>query len=164
MSFLSREFISGVSTRAAVFYIAISGLIGVAAGLGLFTFGYADGAAYLTSRPEACANCHVMQRHLDAWVKSSHAKFAVCNDCHAPHSFVGKYLCKVRNGFFHSLAFTTGAFPDNIRLTPYNRRVLESACRDCHESIVDQIDHPAGDGQITPVSCLHCHKTVGHDT
>lgn len=154
-----------LTRRATLVYVAVAVLFGSAAGLGLFTFGYADGAAYLTNRPDACANCHVMKKHLDAWVKSSHGKFATCNDCHAPHDFLGKYACKARNGFFHSLAFTTGNFPDAIRLTAYNRRVVEASCRHCHEPIVDQIDHrPVASGQDEPVSCLHCHTTVGHDT
>jgi cytochrome c nitrite reductase small subunit len=149
----------------AAIYVIVAALVGAAAGVGAFTFGYADGAAYLTNRPEACANCHVMREHLDAWVKSSHGKFATCNDCHSPHDFVGKYYCKTRNGFFHSLAFTTGRFPDQIQITEFNRRVTEQACRDCHEAIVDQIDHaPTSGGQVEPQSCLHCHATVGHDT
>lgn len=146
-------------------YVACAALIGAASGLGLFTFGYADGAAYLTNRPEACANCHVMRKELDAWVKSSHGKFATCNDCHAPHNFVGKYYCKMRNGFFHSLAFTTGLFPDNILITEYNRNVTENACRHCHEAIVDEINHgTTAGGANQRTSCLHCHATVGHDT
>jgi cytochrome c nitrite reductase small subunit len=151
--------------RAAVLYTVCAVLIGAASGLGVFTFGYADGAAYLTNRPEACANCHVMREQLDAWVKSSHGKFATCNDCHSPHNFVGKYYCKTRNGFFHSLAFTTGWFPDNILITDFNRNVTENACRHCHEAIVDQIDHGAEGVDLRErTSCLHCHSHVGHDT
>jgi cytochrome c nitrite reductase small subunit len=151
--------------RAAALYIVCAVLIGAASGLGVFTFGYADGAAYLTNRPEACANCHVMREQLDAWVKSSHSKFATCNDCHAPHNLVGKYYCKSRNGFFHSLAFTTGWFPDNILMHDYNRNVVENNCRHCHEAIVGDIDHGAeGVDDRERTSCLHCHAHVGHDT
>ncbi|HUF79037.1 MAG TPA: cytochrome c nitrite reductase small subunit, partial [Thermoanaerobaculia bacterium] len=35
-------------------------LLGAAAGLGAFTFGYAKGYSYLTNDPAACANCHLM--------------------------------------------------------------------------------------------------------
>ncbi|MBX3434629.1 MAG: cytochrome c nitrite reductase small subunit [Pirellulales bacterium] len=141
-------------------------LAGGAAGVGLFTFGYADGASYLTNDPQACANCHVMQPHLDAWVKSSHGKFAVCNDCHAPRtSYAAKYYCKARNGFFHSLAFTTGGFPDEIQMHAYNRGVVEANCRRCHAELTHAIDpDPKPGGAIESTSCLHCHRTVGHDT
>ncbi|MGI9456112.1 MAG: cytochrome c nitrite reductase small subunit [Aeoliella sp.] len=151
----------GWTTALAVLSAA---LIGAAVGLGTYTFTYAEGASYMTNNPQACANCHVMQGHLDAWVKSSHGKFATCNDCHAPHDTAGKYYCKARNGFFHSLAFTTDDFPDNIRITDYNRQVTESACRDCHQDVTHQVDMGvAADGTTESLSCIKCHATVGHD-
>jgi cytochrome c nitrite reductase small subunit len=55
----------------AILCILVANFVGAAMGVGLFTFGYADAASYLTNRPDACANCHVMREHLDAWVKSS---------------------------------------------------------------------------------------------
>ncbi|RYE57570.1 MAG: hypothetical protein EOP20_07245, partial [Hyphomicrobiales bacterium] len=65
--------------------IAVS--IGAAVGLGGYTFVYAKGASYLGNDPNACANCHVMQDHLDGWYKSSHRSVATCNDCHTPAGF-----------------------------------------------------------------------------
>jgi cytochrome c nitrite reductase small subunit len=146
--------------------IAVALLAGAAAGIGAFTAVYADATSYLTDDPAACANCHVMQGHLDAWVKSSHARSAVCNDCHAPRDGVAsKYYCKARNGFFHSLAFTTQGFADHILITDYNRDVTERACRDCHAEVVHWIDQrPGGRETDGAVSCIHCHSTVGHDT
>jgi hypothetical protein len=38
--------------------LAVAVLVGVAFGLGAFTFVYARGASYLTNDPAACANCH----------------------------------------------------------------------------------------------------------
>jgi len=154
-----------IAGGVTLLYVVICLLLGATAGVGTFTFGYADGAAYLSNRPEACANCHVMREHLDAWYKSSHGKFAACNDCHAPHDFVGKYYCKSRNGFFHSLAFTTGRFPDQIQMHEYNRGVVEQNCRRCHAQLTHQIDPlPTASGEVETTSCLHCHATVGHDT
>lgn len=146
-------------------YVVTAVLIGAATGLGLFTFGYADGASYMTNDPQACVNCHVMRPQFDAWVKSSHSKFATCNDCHAPHNFVGKYYCKSRNGFFHSLAFTTGDFPDNIQMHDYNKGVVEENCRYCHSELTHGIDpQPDEGGKVESLSCIRCHSTVGHDT
>jgi cytochrome c nitrite reductase small subunit len=88
-------------------------LIGMALGLGGYTFVYAKGYSYLLNDPAACTNCHVMQPFHDGWLKSSHRSAAVCNDCHTPHDFVGKYSTKALNGFFHSFAFTSGLFPDS---------------------------------------------------
>lgn len=139
-------------------------LVGAAVGLGSFTLAYAEGGSYLTNDPAACANCHVMQGHLDAWLKSSHSKFATCNDCHAPHDPLGKYYCKARNGFFHSLAFTTDNFPENIRITEYNRRVTQEACLYCHADITHAIQvRPTAGGEGEPLACVKCHENVGHD-
>lgn len=152
-------------------YLIIALLIGASIGIGSFTFGYANGASYLGNDPNACANCHAMQGHLDAWVKSSHSKFATCNDCHAPHgNIVSKYYCKARNGFFHSLAFTTGDYPENLQITDYNRNVTESACRYCHTDVVHQIDIRSVGESLSNISarvesnaCIRCHSSVGHD-
>jgi cytochrome c nitrite reductase small subunit len=152
------------STRSPVLLPVVSAVaIGAAAGLGFFTFGYADGASYLGNDPEACANCHVMQGHLDAWVKSSHKHVATCNDCHAPHDLLGKYLTKAINGFNHSLAFTTGDFPQNLRITDWNRAVTEGACRSCHAELTHSIDLRAVSGRADePIACMRCHENVGH--
>ena len=86
--------------RARVVKGTILGVaLGAALGIGGYTFIYAKGASYLTNNPQACANCHVMQNHYDAWLKSTHRSVAVCNDCHAPHNLIGKYLIKADNGF-----------------------------------------------------------------
>lgn len=147
--------------------IALGALIGSAAGLGGYTFWYAEGASYMTNDPAACANCHVMQDHYDAWRKSSHHAVAVCNDCHAPHDLVGKYTIKGINGWNHSLAFTTGNFVEPFQITERNRRVTENACRHCHQQVVEAIDLvplPEHRGEWAALSCIRCHEHVGHMT
>jgi cytochrome c nitrite reductase small subunit len=145
--------------------------VGLAVGLGAFTFGYAQGHSYLSNDPAACANCHIMTEHFDAWRKSSHSAVATCNDCHTPHNFVGKYASKAQNGFWHSFYFTTGNYPDPLRITERNQQVTEAACRQCHAAITEAIDpHPvhapllagAGDPHRGRASCVRCHTHVGH--
>jgi cytochrome c nitrite reductase small subunit len=133
-------------------------LFGVLIGVGMYTFVYAKGYSYMTNDPSACANCHVMREYYDAWQKSSHRNVAACNDCHTPHDFFGKYAVKATNGFFHSLYFTTGKYPDNIQIRGYNRKVTEGACKHCHEGITHDI--VAGRGE--QVSCVRCHASAGH--
>jgi cytochrome c nitrite reductase small subunit len=140
--------------------ILVALCFGALGGLGAYTFYYARGFSYMTNDPTACANCHIMQGNLDAWRKSSHKDVAVCNDCHTPHDFTGKYLIKGLNGFNHSRAFTLMNFHEPIQVTPLNARVTENACRHCHEEIVAQIDyHAHGKGDL---SCVRCHFRVGH--
>jgi cytochrome c nitrite reductase small subunit len=145
-----------VQTRLLVF---VSAALGLVLGLGGYTFIYARGASYLTDNPEACGNCHVMSEQLEAWRKSSHQAAAVCNDCHTPPGLAPKYATKVANGFWHSFAFTTGRFPDQIQVTPRNHEVAEQACRKCHAEIVDAIE---GTHTARQTSCVRCHRSVGH--
>lgn len=135
--------------------------IGAASGLGVFTFGYGGGLAYLSNNPAACANCHIMQSHYDSWQNSSHRHVAVCNDCHLSHDAIGKWITKADNGFFHSLAFTTGQFHEPIQIKPRNRRITQQACLDCHADFVHQTPW-AEDPGSDPLNCVHCHRAVGH--
>ncbi|HKG21756.1 MAG TPA: cytochrome c nitrite reductase small subunit [Blastocatellia bacterium] len=134
--------------------------VGLFIGVGGYTFIYAKGGSYLTNNPAACANCHIMQEHYDGWIKSSHRAVAVCNDCHTPPGFVAKYATKASNGFWHSFAFTSGQFPEPLRIKPHNREVTEKACRKCHEEIVDAIEGPHRNS--ADLSCIRCHNSVGH--
>ena len=159
-------------TVRRVMLLAAVGL-GLAAGLGAFTFVYARGYSYLTNDPAACANCHIMREHFDAWNKSTHRAVATCNDCHTPHDLVGKYTVKAKNGFWHSFYFTTGNYPDPLRITEGNRIVAEESCRHCHAQITAAID-PAGHAtratsapvtaprSAEPATCVRCHRYVGH--
>jgi cytochrome c nitrite reductase small subunit len=151
----------GQTTRSRAALVAVAAF-GLVVGLGAFTFGYAKGYSYLTNDPAACANCHIMTEHFDAWTKSSHRAVATCNDCHTPHTLVGKYTTKAKNGFWHSFYFTTGRFPDPLRITEGNRDVTERACRDCHGEITEAIDPRAAAHGPGPLSCVRCHRYVGH--
>jgi cytochrome c nitrite reductase small subunit len=142
---------------AAILVAAI--LLGAAIGLGGFTFVYAEGASYMTNDPAACANCHIMREQYTAWQKSSHHAVAVCNDCHAPPGGLSKYIVKARNGYNHSVAFTSGDFHEPIRITAANREVTEAQCRHCHAATVAMIA-----GHAPEMSCIRCHGSVGHRT
>jgi cytochrome c nitrite reductase small subunit len=146
--------------------VALGASLGIAVGIGGYTFGYARGASYLTNDPAACANCHVMREQYAGWLKSSHHAVATCNDCHTPPGTIPKYLTKASNGFWHSFYFVTGDFPEPIRIRPRNREVTEAACRKCHQDIVDAIDlvHVSDESPRARerVECLPCHGSVGH--
>ncbi|HVG93407.1 MAG TPA: cytochrome c nitrite reductase small subunit [Planctomycetota bacterium] len=135
-------------------------LFGLLLGLGLFTFRFAEGASYLSTDPAACANCHIMQSQYDSWQKSSHHTVATCVDCHLPDSFFAKYLAKGVNGWNHSKAFTLQNFPEPIRITPRNAELLQDNCLRCHGDFVHDQMGAAGDRGA--VSCVHCHRSVGH--
>ncbi len=137
--------------------VAIS--IGLLGGIGLFTFDYAEGLSYLSDDPQACINCHVMREQYSGWTRSSHQAVAACNDCHTPHTFFAKWFIKGLNGWNHSVAFTTGNFPNTIRIKPLNAGVVEANCVECHQVMVSNL-HRESDEEA--LSCVACHGNVGH--
>jgi cytochrome c nitrite reductase small subunit len=136
-------------------------ILGVAAGLGGYTFVYAQGASYLRNDPGACANCHIMNEQYEGWKRSSHHAVATCNDCHTPPGIAAKYASKASNGFWHSLAFTTGNHPEPITIKTHNREIAEGACRGCHGPLVDAMASGYAEKEV---SCIGCHGAVGHPT
>ncbi len=149
--------------EALVFAIALGAL----AGLGGYTFSYAKGLSYLSTDPRACANCHIMQSEYDAWQKASHHTVAVCVDCHLPHTFFAKYIAKAENGWRHGKLFTSGGFEEPITIKAQGLKILERNCVQCHlETTAEMVGRGAASahGEATDLSCLHCHRSVGHGT
>lgn len=147
-----------------VYRPAYAVLLGVPLGLGLFTFRYAEGLSYFSKDPRACVNCHIMQDEYDSWAKSGHHHVAGCVDCHLSHALVPKLVDKSRNGWNHSVAFTLQNFHEPIVIGPKNAEILQLNCLRCHEDFVHDIvrsQSPAASPEET-VSCVHCHKNVGH--
>ena len=145
---------------AELAHILLAAAVGVAVGVGFYTFSYAKGGSYLTDDPSACANCHIMREYYDGWIRSTHRAVAVCNDCHTPSGFAAKYATKASNGFWHSVAFTSGQFPEPLRIKPHNRKISEEACRKCHQDIVNDMAALNLGGAALP--CAGCHSSVGH--
>ncbi len=145
--------------RSAAGMTTLALAIGLSLGFGAFTFIYGRGASYLTNNPAACANCHVMQGHFNGWLQASHRSAATCNDCHTPPGLIGKYVTKASNGFWHSVAFTSGTFQEPIRIKAGNLVATERRCRTCHAEVASVVDGPDG---AEARSCVPCHRSVGH--
>ena len=141
--------------------LALAIVVGLLAGVGGYTFLYAEGLSYLSSDPQACVNCHIMQPQYDSWQKASHHAVAVCVDCHLPHDFVGKYYAKAENGWLHSQGFTLQDFHEPIMIKPKNARILQKNCRACHADLVHELVVGVN-GPAEEVRCVHCHRAVGH--
>ncbi|HMO79674.1 MAG TPA: cytochrome c nitrite reductase small subunit [Pyrinomonadaceae bacterium] len=136
--------------------------LGLATGVGAYTFWYGKGYSYLSNDPGSCANCHIMNEQYDGWLKSSHKAVATCNDCHTPPDTFGRYYTKASNGFWHSYYFTVGGFHEPIRINERNREVAEASCRHCHQTMVHSITVSEQIDQAEQVSCIMCHRDVGH--
>lgn len=154
---LSKE---STAWRAYLSRAIIGATIGAVGGIAGYTFVYAKGYSYMLNDPAACANCHIMREQFDGWNHSSHRSVATCNDCHTPHDFLGKYMTKARNGFWHSYYFTANNFPEPIRMEPKSRAITEAACRHCHGPLVQAMDTHSEN--MAELSCTRCHESVGH--
>ena len=156
---MARDRFSWWRSRPIVLAFALT--VGAALGLGLFTFGYAEGVSYFSTDPRACANCHVMNDVYRSWSKGPHHAAAGCVDCHLPHDFVGKYLAKGLNGYHHSKAFTLENFHEPIQIKPRNAAILQASCLRCQGDLVHDI--VAGNKtERDAVLCVHCHRGAGH--
>jgi cytochrome c nitrite reductase small subunit len=140
--------------------MAAAVLVGITVGLGAFAFVYGEGASYLSPRPEACVNCHIMWPQYDSWQASSHRHVAVCSDCHLPHATIPKYVAKADNGLLHSWAFTFQNFAEPIRIKPRNFRILQRNCVECHSDIVHELLPATVRGEAA--QCIDCHPNAGH--
>ncbi len=147
----------GMSVAGFVLVIVFGALFGLSG----YSFKYAKGLSYFSKDPIACLNCHIMQPQYDSWQKASHHTVAVCVDCHLPHNFIGKYLAKVENGYFHSKGFTLQDFSEPIVIRGKSAKILQNNCMNCHKDLIHDMlgtANPEGGG----VQCVHCHRTVGH--
>ncbi len=144
------------------------GLVGILLGIAVFTFGYAGGWAYFGNDPQTCNQCHAMNEQYNGWLKGSHTNVASCNDCHSPHdNIINKYVNKADNGFWHALKFTTGDYPENIKIREMNRQITQDSCVYCHGGLVENVSGTRTfaaevDGHSTRINCLQCHAEVGH--
>ncbi|MDN5570055.1 MAG: cytochrome c nitrite reductase small subunit [Propionibacteriaceae bacterium] len=143
----------------------VGGLLGVLVGILVFTFGYAGGMAYFGHDPAACLQCHAMAENYNSWQAGSHHNVATCQDCHSPHNDpVAWLISEADNGFWHSLKFTTGMYPENIKIRDHNRVMTQEACLECHAAVTDDIRMTRlGASHSDQIDCLQCHANVGHE-
>ncbi|HKU71483.1 MAG TPA: cytochrome c nitrite reductase small subunit [Burkholderiales bacterium] len=147
-----------IAQRGAMLGVVLAVLLGLLAGIGGYTFLYAEGLSYMSDDPKVCVNCHIMRPQYDSWQKASHHTVATCVTCHLPHDFIGKYYSKAENGYHHSKAFTLQNFHEPIQITEKASRILQDNCVNCHRNLVHQQIAQGAD----QVQCVHCHKSVGH--
>lgn len=142
-------------------------LAGIFTGLGLFSVYLGKAHLYLSDRPEACVNCHIMAPQYATWNHSSHREKAHCNDCHVPHNNVfNKYYFKANDGLRHSTLFTLRMERQVIRILEPGARVVHNNCIRCHEQLLVDPKLEASVAMYRGVRegrrCIECHKEVPH--
>ncbi|MCX8010500.1 MAG: cytochrome c nitrite reductase small subunit [Ignavibacteria bacterium] len=147
------------------FPVAVASAIFI--GLGLFVIYISNAPSYLSDKPEACINCHVMTSEYVSWRNGSHGKFAVCNDCHVPHdNFIRKYYFKASDGLRHSFIFTFRLEPQVIQMKEAGKNVVQENCIRCHSNLLTMVtaknvsgaNYKHGEGKL----CWECHRETPH--
>ncbi len=102
-----------------------------------------------------------MKPQFHSWERGRHHAVATCNDCHVPSDPFGKWLAKSENGWHHSYAFTSGNYPEVIRIKQHNLDIVESNCVRCHGAL---FHHPtvAHSESVESDGCVRCHAGVAH--
>lgn len=142
-------------------------LTGILIGLGFLTLYVGNATSYLSDDPKACMNCHVMAPQFATWERGSHARVAVCNDCHVPHDNpVRKFAFKASDGIRHSFMFTFKREPQVIRMHEAGIAVVQENCIRCHSHLVQNVkekwvtlsvqEHGGGK------PCWDCHRETPH--
>lgn len=141
--------------------------LAVLVGLGLVVLRISNAVSYLSDDPKACINCHVMWPEYVTWQHSSHARVAICNDCHVPHDNVfHKYAFKAMDGLRHSSMFTFRMEPQVIRTKSAGIAVIQENCKRCHEPLISRVSLRTmtaktivhGEGKL----CWQCHRETPH--
>ena len=142
-------------------------LLGILTGLGSLALYISNAASYLSDQPEACMNCHVMASEYATWQRGSHARAAVCNDCHVPHdNFIKKYAFKAKDGLRHATIFTLRMEPQVIKLNKAAIPVVQKNCVRCHVNLVENVSLSETRGESFHSGesrlCWECHRQTPH--
>ncbi|MEA1886969.1 MAG: cytochrome c nitrite reductase small subunit [Bacteroidota bacterium] len=144
-------------------------ILGIFTGLALFAFHISRAPSYLSDKPEACTNCHIMAPQYTTWSHSSHREWTHCNDYHVPHdNFVNKYYFKAKDGLRHATIFTLRNEPQVIQIHQAGIDVVQDNCIRCHEQILMGFKYLAGESEqykaATERICWDCHIEVPHSS
>jgi cytochrome c nitrite reductase small subunit len=141
--------------------------LGILTGLSFFVLHIGRATSYLSDKPEACVNCHVMAPQYATWERSNHGRFTVCNDCHVPqNNILKKYYFKATDGVRHSFMFTFRLEPQVIQIKQAGKDAVQQNCIRCHSEMIHPISVRAisnqkiqedGDGY-----CWDCHRDIPH--
>ncbi len=142
-------------------------LAAIFTGVGILSLYLGKVHSYISDRPEACINCHIMRPQYATWNHSSHREAAHCNDCHVPHNNIfNKYYFKANDGLRHSTLFTLRKERQVIRILEPGAKVVQNNCFRCHKELI--VD-PKLEASVTMYQavrqgrrCIECHQDVPH--
>ncbi len=122
----------------------------------LFILWGPPGVMDMTSSPEFCNSCHVMNSQHEAWFMSGLHRNIKCVDCHLPNNNpVNHYVWKGIDGARDFVFFHGNVFVDPISISSHGKKVLQANCERCHEGMVSMI-------KTNDRNCWDCHRRVNH--
>lgn len=144
-------------------------LLAIFCGLGLHVLHISRALSYLSDRPEACINCHIMIPQYAAWQRGSHGRATTCNDCHVPQDSVFRtYAFKAKDGLRHAFLFTLRLEPQVIHMKEAGVGAVMENCIRCHVAVVQKVAAGTGVewglGMRTDRLCWDCHRPTPHGT
>ena len=136
-------------------WLSLLVLVVVGAGLGAF-LAFGPPQLYAKSgSPEFCGSCHVMESRYEAWFHAGAHRRVKCVDCHLPNdTALGHLTAKALDGGQEFLAFHTGRFAEDIRLSSHGAKVLKENCLRCHAETMARVNEDR--------NCWDCHRRLGH--
>ncbi len=142
-------------------------ILGIFAGLTIYSFYISKAGSYLSDNPQACINCHIMVPQYATWNHSSHREIASCNECHVPHNnIVSHYYFKAKDGLRHATIFTLRKEPQVIHIKEEGIQVVQQNCLRCHEELIktaeQQINNTEFHSNRETRLCWECHKETPH--
>jgi cytochrome c nitrite reductase small subunit len=137
--------------RKTLVYVLIAAAIAAVLGI-LAAFG-PPGLYAKSESPEYCGSCHVMESRYEAWFHAGAHRRIKCVDCHLPTG--PRHLAaKVLHGGQEFLAFHTGRFAEDIRLSSHGAQILKENCLRCHTETMARVNEDR--------NCWECHRRLGH--
>ena len=143
-------------------------LLGIFAGLGVYALYISKAHSYLSDKPSACVNCHIMAPQYATWFHSAHREEADCNGCHVPHhNIFSHYYFKAKDGLRHATIFTLRREPQVIEIKKAGQGVVQQNCVRCHNQLImdPEMLAPATYHLVemrTDRKCWDCHRDVPH--
>jgi cytochrome c nitrite reductase small subunit len=142
----------------------------VAVGMLVYLVNISRATSYLSDKPEACINCHVMNSQYASWRHSAHFRYAECIDCHLPAGDgLETYIAKATDGLHHAEAFTLNKFGQRMVISETGKKRVQANCIRCHAAVVTNVIrnrdrfHDFTNPQANAaVYCWNCHRETPH--
>jgi nitrate/TMAO reductase-like tetraheme cytochrome c subunit len=119
----------------------------------------------VSSTPQFCGSCHIMEPYYNSWVSSSHGSIA-CVECHIPPGITAEFRKK-----YEALSMVARYFTGTYGTNPWTE-VDDSACLRCHErrliqgrevfhnALFDHRPHLAEVRRGMKLRCTSCHSQI----